>query len=83
MQKSRVRLGSHLWAENSKSPRPNKKNYSKIIGFIVIVVLIVAGIKTFGGDNGPEVTNVPIEKAVLGAQDVKIDPNQEYVYTVQ
>ena len=83
MQKSRVRLGSHLWAENSKSPRPNKKNYSKIIGLIVIVVLIVAGIKAFDGNNGPEISNVPEEKAVLGAQDVKIDPNQDYVYEVQ
>jgi len=83
MQKSRVRLGPHLWAENSRPLRPNKKNYSKVIGLIVLVVIIIAGIKALGGDKAPEVSSLPEEQSVLGAEDIKIDPNQEYMYEVQ
>ena len=83
MNKSRVRLGPHLWAENSRSLRPNKKNYSKIIGFIVLLVIAVLGIRALGGSSSPEVSSLPEEQSVLGAQDLNIDPNEEYVYEVQ
>ena len=83
MRKSRVRLGPHLLAQTSPSPRPERKKYRKIIGSIILIIAIVIIVKAFGNDKAPQTANLPEEPSVLGAQIEDIDPNEEYTYEVQ